>query len=89
MTELVNKIFKALGDETRLSIVLYLAKKKTASCKDVSEKFSDLSQPTMSHHFKILAEAEILNVEKNATERIYSLNLKTLKENGVDINKLL
>ena len=48
----------------------------------LSEKFTDLSQPTMSHHFKILADAEILVVEKNGTEKSYSLNTKNLKKNG-------
>jgi ArsR family transcriptional regulator len=84
----VTEIFKALSDETRLSIVLYLAKKKMASCKDISEKFASLSQPTMSHHFKVLAEAGVLIVEKNSTERIYSLDMKNLKGAGLDVNKL-
>jgi ArsR family transcriptional regulator len=79
------EIFKALADETRFEITNYLAKKKTASCKDISEKFSNLSQPTMSHHFKVLAEAGILLVEKNSTERIYSLNIKNLKDSGISL----
>lgn len=88
MSKEVNQIFKALGDETRLEIVCFLAKKGCASCKDISEKFPRLTQPTMSHHFKVLIEVGILSLEKNGTENKYSLKIKNLESVGIDVKKL-
>ena len=81
-------ILKALSDETRLQIVIFLSQRKINSCSDLSEKFSNLTQPTMSHHFKILSEAEIIIVKKEGTSRIYTLNEKLLKESGINIAKI-
>ena len=78
-------IFKTLGDETRLLITLKLFKKEEMSCKQVSESFKDLSQPTISHHFKALAKAGIISVRKEGTSHFYSLNKETLKKAGVDL----
>ena len=86
--EKTQAIFKALSDETRLSIVLFLRDVKKASCKDISEKFPELSQPTMSLHFKILKESGVLDVKKKGTEHTYTLNIQDLKKCGIDVVKL-
>ncbi len=80
------KIFKTLGDETRLQIVIKLFKKGEMSCKEVSEYFTHLTQPTISHHFKVLEENEIINVRKDGTSHFYSLNKANLKKSGIDLN---
>lgn len=79
-------VFKTLGDETRLLITLKLFKKGEMSCKQVSESFKDLSQPTISHHFKVLEKAGIISVRKEGTSNFYSLNKETLKKSGVDLS---
>ncbi|HRH25319.1 MAG TPA: metalloregulator ArsR/SmtB family transcription factor [Candidatus Paceibacterota bacterium] len=79
-------IFKTLSDETRLLIALKLFKKGEMSCKQVSESFKDLSQPTISHHFKALEKAGIISVRKEGTSHFYSLNKEILKKNGVDLS---
>lgn len=84
----VVKIFKTLSDKTRLEIVLKLFKKGEMSCKEVSEHFKNLSQPTISHHFKILEKAKIIDVKKDGTSHFYSLNKTILKKNGVDLKLL-
>jgi ArsR family transcriptional regulator len=81
-------LFKALGDETRLSIVSFLSKVGEASCSDISGVIDDLSQPTLSHHFKVLHEAGIIDVRKEGVSCYYILNRKRLKEMGVDTAKL-
>lgn len=88
MSKSTVKILKAIADDTRFEILLFLAEKKVASCKDISIKFPKLSQPTMSHHFKILKDTSIISVEKKATENIYILDIKRLKSIGFDVYRL-
>ncbi|MCW1887964.1 MAG: metalloregulator ArsR/SmtB family transcription factor [Candidatus Moranbacteria bacterium] len=88
MISIHTQIFKALADETRLQIVAFLAKRKGGSCGEISTYFDTLSQPTLSHHFKILADAGIITVEKRSVSRYYTLNKKYLKTFGVEADKL-
>ena len=89
MTFIHTQIFKALADETRLQIVAFLAKRKGGSCGEISAHFGYLSQPTLSHHFKILADAGIINVEKRSVSRYYTLNKKQLKILGIETDKII
>ncbi len=73
---------KALADETRLSIVEKLSNYPSLQCSELSEKFH-LSQPTLSHHFKKLMNADIIIAKKKGTQMLYSLNKKLLKELGI------
>lgn len=81
-------IFKALSDETRMHIVSFLAGRQGSSCGDISVHFQDLSQPTLSHHFKVLVEAGIITVEKRSVSRYYRLNKKYLRDHGVNPDKI-
>lgn len=82
-------VLKALADRTRLDIVRTLVKDRddTASCAQVSN-CSTLSQPAMSHHFKKLVDAGVINERKVGTEKIYELNSKVLNRVGIDPKKL-
>jgi ArsR family transcriptional regulator, arsenate/arsenite/antimonite-responsive transcriptional repressor len=52
--------YKALGDRTRLSIVAMLAESPEPLCVcHITERF-DLEQPTISHHLRVLREAELI-----------------------------
>lgn len=86
------EIFKALSDDTRFAIVSFLSKKESknevVSCKEISEKFQTLSQPTMSHHFKVLADIGIVDVTKSGTENLYKLKIDKLKNAGINIEKV-
>jgi DNA-binding transcriptional ArsR family regulator len=53
--ENIFKIAKALSDKTRIRILKEIARKGRISCGD-AEKIAELSQPTVSHHLKILTE---------------------------------
>lgn len=64
------KTFKALGDETRLTIVGYLLKNDHCAC-DFSTTNKD--QTTVSRHLKVLTEAGIVKFEKNGRNMIYSI----------------
>lgn len=82
-----HELFKILGEETRFDIVHFLASGKNRTCAELSEKFPHLSQPTLSHHFKVLADSDVIFVEKIGTSCVYSLNNALLKKAGVDLGK--
>ena len=72
----IVKIAKALSDKTRLKILGEISKRKRMTCGE-TEKIAGLAQPTVSHHIKILAEAGLLDVEKDGRHVIISINRKT------------
>jgi ArsR family transcriptional regulator, arsenate/arsenite/antimonite-responsive transcriptional repressor len=53
------KALKALADPTRFRMIQEIAAAGELSCGAVAERF-DVSQPTISHHLKILLEAGLL-----------------------------
>lgn len=77
--EKIVKIAKALSDKTRLRILSEIAKGKRITCNE-AEKIAGLSQPTVSHHLKILYEAGLLETEKHGRYVIMSVNKKVLSE---------
>jgi ArsR family transcriptional regulator len=75
----IVKVAKALSDITRIRILKDISTKGSISCGD-AEKVAGLSQPTVSHHLKVLTDAGLLNTEKNGRHVIISVNKKTLQE---------
>jgi len=55
-------IFKALADENRLKILDMLAAGSLCSCRMVPKL--DISQPTLSHHLKVLHQAGLIDYQK-------------------------
>jgi DNA-binding transcriptional ArsR family regulator len=53
------RTLKALADPTRFRMVQEIAAAGELSCGAVAERF-DVSQPTISHHLKVLMEAGLL-----------------------------
>ncbi len=62
------RMFKALGDPVRLRMLSLVAGHDggSACVCDISPAF-DLSQPTISHHLKVLREAGLLDCERRGT----------------------
>lgn len=87
--EKVVKVFKALANPTRLKMVrdLQHCPNSEERCSELSAK-SMLSQPTLSHHFRRLIEADIIHEAKFGTKKSYRLNHKLLENIGIDHNKL-
>jgi ArsR family transcriptional regulator len=69
--------FKALADATRVAIVNLLAGAPEL-CVCVLVDQLGLSQPTVSHHLRILREAGLVNVERRGTWAYYSLAVETV-----------
>jgi ArsR family transcriptional regulator len=62
------KVFKALGDPVRLRLLSLIASRaggEVCVC-DLTPAF-DLSQPTISHHLKLLRQAGLIDCERRGT----------------------
>src|SRR5919199_3257511 len=64
--------FKALADPTRVAIVNRLAAAPEVCVCDLTASF-DLSQPTISHHLRILREAGLVDASRRGTWAYYRL----------------
>ncbi len=71
--------FSALGDPNRRRIVELLADLGPLTATEISEKFS-VSPSAISQHLKILREAELIQMKKQAQKRIYAINPETMRE---------
>ncbi|MEW9123339.1 MAG: metalloregulator ArsR/SmtB family transcription factor [Thermotaleaceae bacterium] len=69
--------FKALADENRLKILSMLVWGELCAC-DIQDNLN-LTQPTISHHMKILQQAGFVEVEKRGKWAFY-----TIKKGEVD-----
>lgn len=68
-------LFKALGDQTRLDILGFLAAAGDATCAcEIEDHVRELSQPTISHHLRLLREAGIVTSERRGTWVYYSID---------------
>lgn len=72
------EIFKVLSDSNRLQIIDMLSCGEMCVCK-ILEKF-DITQPTLSHHLKVLADNGIVTSRKEANWIHYKLNDEKMKE---------
>jgi len=71
--------FQAIADPTRRRIIEMLSVKGELSATDISKKFR-VSSPAISQHLKVLKETKIVDVERKAQKRIYTINPKKIDE---------
>lgn len=69
---------KALSDPNRLVIVEFLNNGERCACKILEQL--KISQPTLSHHMKILCEAELVLGRKDGKWMHYSLKRNKFEE---------
>ena len=74
----ISVVCKALSDPNRLQIVQMLSNGERCGCK-LLEAF-DITQPTLSHHMKILCECGLVNARKEGKWQHYSLNMEVWKQ---------
>lgn len=74
----MDKIFKALADPTRRRI-LQLLQAREMTAGEIAEHFN-LAKPTLSGHFSVLREADLIVAEKYKTTITYRLNMSVLEE---------
>lgn len=82
----VALICKALSDSNRLEIVQMLSEGEKCGCR-LLERF-EITQPTLSHHMKILVESGMVNDRKEGKWHYYSLNAETFNAFKDYIEKL-
>jgi DNA-binding transcriptional ArsR family regulator len=70
--------FEALGDPTRRQIVAFLAEGETAVAQ-IAEQFN-VSGAAISQHLKVLRDAGLVRVRKDAQQRFYSLERHALAD---------
>lgn len=76
--EINAKIMKAFSDPWRLKI-LKLLKDKPCNAKELLA-FLHISQPTLSHHMKILKDSGVIKIKRLGKWTYYSLSYEMLKE---------
>ncbi|MFV0288459.1 MAG: ArsR/SmtB family transcription factor [Mycoplasmatales bacterium] len=82
--ELVT-FLKLIADENRLKIIDML------SCKELANKelleYLEISQPTLSHHIKILEQGNLVNKRIDKNTHYYSLNIEQFKKGNLELKK--
>jgi len=74
----MNKIFKALSDPTRRK-VLQLLRKGPKTAGGLAGEF-DVSKPTMSAHFTVLKDADLVETVRDGKTITYHLKLSVLED---------
>ena len=69
--EVNSRIFKALSDVNRLKIIDLLSYEEKCGCK-ILEHFN-FTQPTLSHHMKVLIECGLVEARKCGTWSYYKI----------------
>lgn len=78
--------FKALGEPNRLKIVDMLTDGELCACNILDEL--KISQPTLSHHMKVLCDRGLVKSRKEGKWMHYSLCCETFEQIGEYFNKI-
>jgi DNA-binding transcriptional ArsR family regulator len=74
----MNEIFKALADPTRRQILRLLGNGEMTA-GDLAEHF-EMTKPSMSHHFSVLKEADLIRFRREGQSIWYSVNTTVLQD---------
>ena len=74
----INAVFKALSDPTRREILRLLSRGELTA-GELASSF-DMTKPSMSHHFAVLKEADLIFSRRDGQQIIYSLNTTVLED---------
>lgn len=80
-------MFSALADQTRRDILEILASNGQLPARNISSQFNT-SASAISQHLKVLREAKLVNMEKRAQKRIYTINTETIEELDTWLRKM-
>ncbi len=90
MNEIYNQralAFKALSDPNRLWIIEQLRGGEMCACKILEQL--KISQPTLSHHMRILCDSGLVNYIREGKWMHYTLNMEKFKELGELLDQVL
>ena len=74
----MNRVFKALADPTRRRVLEQL-RQRPMTAGELSDRFP-VSKPTMSAHFAVLREADLIDATKQGVTITYRLKLSVLED---------
>ncbi|OQA29223.1 MAG: Transcriptional repressor SdpR [Verrucomicrobia bacterium ADurb.Bin345] len=74
----MSSVYRALADPTRRKI-LSLLRERDMTAGELAEHF-DVTKPTLSRHFAVLKEADLIQGDKKGTTITYRLNVSVLEE---------
>jgi DNA-binding transcriptional ArsR family regulator len=74
----MGDVFDALANPARREI-LRMLRRRPMSAGELAGKF-DLAKPTLSGHFTVLKNADLISAERNGTSIIYRLNMSVVEE---------
>lgn len=69
----------ALSDHSRRRII-HMLQKNDMSAGQISSRFPTLTRPSLSHHFSVLKQANLVTSERKGQKIIYSLNTTVFYE---------
>ena len=78
--EHLARVAKALADPIRIQLVDLLRRHAGKVCVCELTPLFDVSQPTVSHHLKVLRDAGLVGVERRGLWAYYYVNPDALKE---------
>jgi DNA-binding transcriptional ArsR family regulator len=73
-----NQVFKALADATRREILRLLSHNEMTA-GELAQRF-DMTKPTMSHHFTVLKEAELIRSRREGQQIWYSVDTTVVQD---------
>ncbi len=74
----MTRVYRALADPTRRRII-QLLRERDMTAGEIADHFP-LAKPTLSGHFAVLREADLIQGKKNGTTITYHLNVSVLEE---------
>ena len=74
----MNEAFKALADPTRRE-VLRLLRGGEMTAGELAERF-DMTRPSMSHHFAVLKQADLIAARRSGQQIYYALNTTVVED---------
>src|SRR5215471_3763625 len=74
----MNEAFKALADPTRRE-VLRLLRAGEMTAGELAERF-DMTKPSMSHHFSVLKQADLIGSRRDGQQVYYYLNTTVVED---------
>ena len=74
----MSLVYKALADPTRRR-VLQLLRVREMSAGEIAEQVT-VSKPTLSGHFAVLRDADLVEVQRQGTTLLYRLNTSVLED---------
>jgi ArsR family transcriptional regulator len=85
-TKFIEKAMNAIADPCRLSILQEISRKGELCCGDV-QNLTGLSQPTCSHHIKLLSDSELVECRKEGRNHFFTLNKNNFKKVSIFLEK--